>query len=890
MKPRQSLLARIASLFRRRRVVKPEPIPPQRPPREPKARSIEPLEGRIAPAVLIDAQTISFNDLDGDVVMVKLSKPLLTSGNVGNVFKFSDGTTDSAFASTGPQQLRLIDFNAFPKNLDTFISTAEGASITVTAAKGAGNVGNDLTNVGYVRATTISLGRVEIDGDLGQIDCGSGAPVALRALVVDSLYKFGDTTQPTSGSGATTAADRLESKISGELTYLDVKSDLFGYVHAVDGSPIFGSKITAPAKIGAVKIGGSLRGAAADNSGSISSARSIGPVQVLGLDDPLNPTDAAGLVGGGGKNSGSLVAATGIASINIADSLVGGAGLNSGAIVAGGNLPFVKVGDDVIGGAGIGSGTIQGALLTTGTITGDLVGGTGLNSGSISITKTIGTLTISGDVIGGGGSGSGGVVFGSVLPITTPPGLPTTISVGGDLVGGGGFASGSIHGLTALAVVKVTGDVTGGAADRSGTIISDGTITSVSVGKLIGGAGENSGSIFSGADPLLKGGLGTAIVADGMQGGSGISSGSIIASRIGLVRVGSATHSASITGGDGDFSGAVISTSMIRLVQVFGSVVGDDGDHSGAIASNGALSSVTITANIAGGGGDFSGSIRAQEIINDDFTGTAAGLGIISIGGGISGGSGAQSGRIEASGNLTSLVASSLGGGAGLDSGTIVAGAGFLGAGNAGTIKVGGVVDSTISVRGKLTAFTAGSLTDAVVRVGRDLVTAIVNGSVTNSTISAVGQAVPDLLLGDVAIAALTVKGNVSGSHILAGYDLTGAPVNADASIGTVTVTGSWTASDLVAGVQDVNGDGFGNADDSKITLGTNRAGFVSKIASIIINGTVAGTAGGTDHFGFTAQRIGAFKSGGVATILTPGLDDKPLGTTGDVRLHEVSV
>ena len=63
-------------------------------------------------------------------------------------------------------------------------------------------------------------------------------------------------------------------------------------------------------------------------------------------------------------------------------------------------------------------------------------------------------------------------------------------------------------------------------------------------------------------------------------------------------------------------------------------------------------------------------------------------------------------------------------------------------------------------------------------------------------------------------------------------------------------------------------------------------------VGHIVINGTVAGTAGGTDHFGFTAQRIGAFKSGGVATALTPGPgnNDKPLGTTGDVRIHEVAV
>ncbi len=882
MKPRQSLLSRIASLFRRRRTVKPEPTPPQRPPKEPKGRSIEPLEGRIAPATFIDGQTISFNDLDGDVVTVHFSKDFLTATNVSDIFKFTNGTLASDFTAQVPQQLQLIDLNRVPVNIDTFISKAEGVSLTVTAVKGAGDVGDDLTKIGAIKATNLALGRVEIDGDLGQIDCGrGGVKIGLKALVVDSLYKFGDATQLVTG----TAADRLESRITGELTSLEVKTDLFGYIHAVDGSSLVDGdfKTTAPAKIGTVKVLGSLRGGTAENSGSISSVRSIGSVQILGVGD------TAGLVGAGGKNSGSVIASTSIGSITIADSLIGGAGQTSGAIVAGTSLRLVNIGDDVTGGGGIGSGSIQAAKLSKATITGDIAGGMGAVSGTVKITDTIASVTVGGDVIGGGGTGSGGIVFGSVLPAT---GGLTTISVGGDLIGGAGFASGSIHGLTSLAVVKVAGDVTGGTADRSGTIISAGKISSVSVGKLVGGIGANSGSILAGADPLLKGTLGTATIANGLLGGGGISSGAIIANKIGTVRVGSALQTASITGGDGDFSGSIISTSTIKLAHVFGSAVGDDGDHSGAIEANGTISTVTITGNLTGGGGDFSGGVRAQEIIDEDFLGTAAGLGKVTVGGSIAGGTGANSGRVEASGNLTALSAASLSEGSGVGSGAIVAGAGFLGAGNAGKITIAGAVDSMVAVRGKLTAFSAGSLTDAVVRVGRDLASATVNGNVTDSTISAVGKAAPDRLLGDVAIGKLTIKGAVSGSQILAGTDLTGTPVNADASIGAVNVTGNWTASDIVAGVQDVSGDGFGNADDSKITLGTDRAGFISKIASIIINGTVAGTVGGTDHFGFTAQRIGAFKSGGVATALTPGSsnDDQPVGATGDVRIHEVAV
>lgn len=53
MKSLRLLTARIASLFRRRRAVKPAPLAQQRQPRESKVRSIEPLEGRIAPALTL---------------------------------------------------------------------------------------------------------------------------------------------------------------------------------------------------------------------------------------------------------------------------------------------------------------------------------------------------------------------------------------------------------------------------------------------------------------------------------------------------------------------------------------------------------------------------------------------------------------------------------------------------------------------------------------------------------------------------------------------------------------------------------------------------------------------------------------------------------------------
>src|SRR5688572_18553770 len=114
MKARRSLLSRIASVLR-----KPKPASAQgqrKPAKEPKSRGIEALEGRIAPATLIDASTIQFTEADGDVVTIHFSKPLftklgsaeetITQNKLDDIFKFSGGTT---FITDGVQDLQRLD-------------------------------------------------------------------------------------------------------------------------------------------------------------------------------------------------------------------------------------------------------------------------------------------------------------------------------------------------------------------------------------------------------------------------------------------------------------------------------------------------------------------------------------------------------------------------------------------------------------------------------------------------------------------------------------------------------------------------------------------------------------------------------------------------------------
>src|SRR5262249_29691987 len=98
--------------------------------------------------------------------------------------------------------------------------------------------------------------------------------------------------------------------------------------------------------------------------------------------------------------------------------------------------------------------------------------------------------------------------------------------------------------------------------------------------------------------------------------------------------------------------------------------------------------------------------------------------------------------------------------------------------------------------------------------------------------------------------------------------------------------------SNLVAGVAAGADGNFGTADDAKIsgTGTTDSPTIISKIASITINGQVLGTVGGTDHYGFVAELIGAFSVGGTAFPLHAGPDNDvcDVGATGDVTVREV--
>ena len=127
---------------------------------------IEILEQRIAPAAVLDARTLLFTDTDGDAVTVTFSKDVFLGtlaqrdATANLVFKFDVGTVANETAAE--QQLQLIDFTKFSSSVLTG-SVASGASMTITATAGVG--GDGFVDVGAIKGTGISLGKITIDGD-----------------------------------------------------------------------------------------------------------------------------------------------------------------------------------------------------------------------------------------------------------------------------------------------------------------------------------------------------------------------------------------------------------------------------------------------------------------------------------------------------------------------------------------------------------------------------------------------------------------------------------------------------------------------------------------------------------------------------------------------------
>ncbi len=398
-------------------------------------------------------------------------------------------------------------------------------------------------------------------------------------------------------------------------------------------------------------------------------------------------------------------------------------------------------------------------------------------------------------------------------------------------------------------------------------------------------------SAFSVSDSSTShGDLGSLVIGGSLLGDASDFSGFVSAPH----KIGSVTIGQSMVGGSGNYSGYV-RTNDLGNVKVGGRIQGGSGT-SGSIESNNAIGSVTVGGSLVGVG-SFSGNILAGTTI-----------GAVKIGQDVVGRA-AQSGQIEASGIASVTIGGSVFGGSGSSSGRIFC-SGSNG-GSLGAVKIAGDLQATatsnsVNDTAEIWNF-AGSI--ASVTIGENAEgspsTAYFNGCIlSGGNLGAVkvggnvtGIGAPFVIRGkgaaanETAIASLTVGGHVEFALVLAGFGTSDTPADGNACIGAVKVGGNWIQSSITAGVTNTAFPKLGDVND--LLIGT--PAKTSKIASITIAGEILGTPdsmSSTDHYGFVAGQIGSFKVAGTSIPLTVGAqkDNRQIGLTGDVTIHEVSL
>jgi hypothetical protein len=394
-----------------------------------------PLESRIAPAmatvvVSADGHTATYTDVDGDHVTVKVS--------TGTLNRIEPGGTFTGVHGPLGDQLQVLDLSP---------ATFDRADVTVSVVRGTG--GDGLANVGAITGGANDFGNVRIQGDLGQIDAGSGSAgvPGVKSLAVRSMGRLGLDTQGGGGD--------LQSDIQGGLGALKVTGDVKdAFIRVAGGTGI-----------GSVTVGGSLIGGTGQNSGSIFSGGNMGPVRI-GHD----------IQGGSGPSSGLVNSGANLAGITVGGSLVGGSSNPSGAIASTGDMGPVRVGHDVYGGVATYSGLIQSlGRLASVTVGGSVVGGPGDQTGEIYGGGDMGPVRIGHNLVGGSISGTTPSLDKSGF-IESIGGRIASIFVGGSIISGSDTSSGG--GLTANASIRAGDDI--------------GSITVA--GNLVGNAGADGDS------------------------------------------------------------------------------------------------------------------------------------------------------------------------------------------------------------------------------------------------------------------------------------------------------------------------------------------------------------------------------------------------------------
>lgn len=585
---------------------------------------VELLEDRYLLATLINPTTVSYQDIDGDQVLVQFSQPMFsTSSQANQAFQFNQGSVNND--NSVPQQLQSLKLGNFPG-----LST-QSISFSVTP----GLHGDGKVDVGFIDLGTNSINSIIVPGDVGRIRLGQyqyQAQSFTSSIHVGSMGTKGLATQAAGGT--------LDSLIYGKVDQFLVDGNVqgaylyfSGYTLSVGASPRSDGTPTItsdPVIVNHLQIGGSLIGGDAVTAGRIASAGAINTLSVAG-----------DIVGGAGDLSGKILA-TGITEANVGGSIIGGAGRQSGGILTGEGTT-VHIGGDLRSGTGTESGYVYYAQADQVELDGNLDGTNG-GLGSLHVAE-IRSLLVKGDLIGGPGGGSGRLL---VDGVTGP------IVINGSLRGGTGVGSGSFYDYEYYTLedhnngsLTVQGSLIGNGYD-SGNIGFTGSAAFVHVWGDVTGSPHTTNDIILGngcKDITVLGTITDSVVSaktlDYFQSGSLVNSTVSVYDRLKKFLI-----KGNIDGSPESYSPfhppASIQANQIDSGVVNGSLIGGRLLLSGSIISRGGyLGTITIAGDVLGGSGQLSGTVRNE-------TGYLANIRQLNIQGSLRSGTGQDSGGISA--------------------------------------------------------------------------------------------------------------------------------------------------------------------------------------------------------------------------------------------------
>jgi hypothetical protein len=495
----------------------------------------------------------------------------------------------------------------------------------------------------------------------------------------------------------------------------------------------------------------------------------------------------------------------------------------------------------------------------------------GVNLGVVKIVGDLGRIEVGSGTAGvlalrslsvqSWGRYSGDTDLGGSNVDSTINGHAGTLSVAGDFIGGALGVTGN------LASLSIGRNVFGLDAAQPGFIGVSGRLFKARIGGDLSGGSDLSTGRVTAAE------IGEFTVGGSVLGGTGNSSGAITATAGGIDKL---TVRGSLIGSPdaavGDPNGTIRAASVIRSVSIGRDVIGGSADNSGYLLANG-IGSVTIGGSLKGGSGFFTGGVESlatigQATVRGSLFGAAGersgaifgltGLGRVNVGGSLEGGVGDASATIDSNGAINSVtIGDSTRFGVGTLSGTITA------VGRIGAVTVGGTLGAAIASQS-----TVGSVTVAGDFFG---------------FVGARGALAPATAAGALAIGKVTIGGNFSGG-IFAGWDYLAGWANPDVTIGSIFIGGNAGTIRVSAGVDPGPNGTFADGDDVVVAGGNGL--IASQIGSIVVRGQVGRSEVGA-HLGFTAQHIGKLQVGATVFPLTAGKDRFDIGILGNVSLRE---